>query len=100
MDFDIAIKTFDTALSILFKSARFWLPLVLGILGWRLWVSYVQEEWMGNMKWVLLEIRVPKEVFKSPAAMELALSNALSQGDTNQELSEMLLKKFWLGMVQ
>ncbi|MEZ4114456.1 MAG: hypothetical protein R3B65_03415 [Candidatus Paceibacterota bacterium] len=44
-------KTF----SIIAKTAGFWLPLVLVILGWRLWVNYVREDWLSSVKWVLLE---------------------------------------------
>lgn len=80
MEADIFLTTFQNIPNVVLKTARFWLPLALLILGWRLWVNYVREEWLSNVKWVLLEIKVPKEVFKSPAAMELALSNALSQG--------------------
>ena len=80
METQIFLTTFQNIPSIIAKTAGFWLPLVLVILGWRLWVNYVREDWLSSVKWVLLEIRVPKEVFKSPAAMELALSNALSQG--------------------
>ncbi len=80
MEADIFLTTFQNIPGIIFKTVRFWLPLVLVFLGWKLWVGYIREEWLSTVKWVLLEIKVPKEVFKSPAAMELALSNALSQG--------------------
>lgn len=80
METEIFLTTFQNIPNIVLKTARFWLPLALLILGWRLWVNYIREEWLSTIKWVLLEIKVPKEVFKSPAAMELALSNALSQG--------------------
>lgn len=80
METEIFLTTFQNIPGLIIKSARFWIPIALAVLGWRLWVNYVQEEWLSTVKWVLLEIRVPKEVFKSPAAMELALSNALSQG--------------------
>lgn len=34
---------------------------------------------IADKKWILLEIKVPKDVFKSPAAMEIFLSNAIHQ---------------------
>lgn len=95
MEIDTFLNIFSFTFDVIIKSARFWLPLALVFLGWRMWVAYVQEEWLGKVQWVLLEIRVPKEVFKSPAAMELALSNALSQGGgvgTNYA-------KYWQGKV-
>ncbi len=95
MDPAIFTTTLESSFGIILKTARYWLPLALVILGWRLWVGYVREQWLSSVKWVLLEIRVPKEVFKSPMAMELALSNALSQGGgvgTNYH-------KYWQGKV-
>lgn len=95
MELDIFLQIFSQVGDILKNTARFWIPLGLMFLGWRLWVNYVREEWTTKIKWVLLEIRVPKDVFKSPAAMELALSNALSQGGgvgTNYA-------KYWQGRV-
>jgi hypothetical protein len=95
MDPSVFITTFESSLGIILKTTRFWLPIALVILGWRLWVGYVREEWLSKVKWVLLEIRVPKEVFKSPMAMEIAISNALSQGGgvgTNYH-------KYWQGRV-
>ena len=95
MDLNIFSTILEKALDVLIKSSRFWIPLGLMMLAWHLWVSYIREEWTGKIKWVLLEIRIPKNVFKSPAAMELALSNALSQGGgvgTNYA-------KYWQGKV-
>ncbi|MEZ4211016.1 MAG: hypothetical protein R3B39_01835 [Candidatus Paceibacterota bacterium] len=95
METDIFLATFERIPTIIFGSARFWLPLVLVFLGWKLWVNYVREDWLSGVKWVLLEIKVPKEVFKSPAAMELALSNALSQGGGVANNYQ----KYWQGRV-
>ena len=83
MDLEPFLVVFKKVPEILAKTAKFWIPISLLYLGWKLWVSYVREQWLSSVKWVLLEIRVPKEVFKSPAAMELALSNALSQGSVS-----------------
>jgi len=72
-------QIFERVFDLFFKTARFWVPVLIAVVGWRFWLDYVRERWTTGMKWVLLEIRIPKNVFKSPAAMELALSNALSQ---------------------
>lgn len=95
MDTQIFTSIFNNSFSVIGKTAFIWIPILLIFLGWRIWVDYVRDVWMSQIKWVLLEIRVPKEVFKSPAAMELALSNALSQGGgvgTNYH-------KYWQGKV-
>ncbi|MCX6754201.1 MAG: hypothetical protein NTV03_04065, partial [Candidatus Nomurabacteria bacterium] len=41
-----------------------------------LWHHYRQERFIMGIKWVLLEIQVPRDVIKSPAAMELIFTNA------------------------
>lgn len=53
-------------------------PLVLAvalfIIFWEVWVKYIRAEFFYKEKTLLLEIRLPKETMKSPAAMELFLS--------------------------
>ena len=43
------------------------------------YLRYIQEKFIYNQEWVLLNIRIPREVLRSPEAMELAL-NAFHQG--------------------
>ncbi len=52
------------------------MPIPLSVLALNLWHHYRQERFIEGIKWVLLEIQVPRDVIKSPAAMELILSNA------------------------
>jgi len=52
------------------------MPIPLTIIALRLWHHYRQERFIMNIKWVLLEVHVPRDVIKSPAAMELIFSNA------------------------
>ncbi len=60
-------------------------------LSWNLWMHYINTLYLNSIDWVLLEIVPPKEVFKSPQAMELVL-NTLHGGDaTNWFL------KYWKG---
>lgn len=56
----------------------YWAPIVFAYALWHSWVHYIQARWRSNIKWTLLEIKVPKEVNKSPLAMEIML-NALNQ---------------------
>jgi len=70
-----------------------WLTLILVILTWRWWMKFRNRRFVENISWVLLEFRIPKDVFKSPLAMEIALSNALSQtGGVGT-----WVKKYWDG---
>lgn len=67
-------------LSFAFKIASLIIPFLLIWIGWTLWVKHRNLEWISTLDWVMIEIRVPKDVFKSPLAMEMALGNALFQG--------------------
>ncbi len=53
------------------------MPIPLTYIALNLWHHYRQERFIMGIKWVLLEIQVPRDVIKSPAAMELIFSNAL-----------------------
>lgn len=67
-DFDIAIWRFMIA------AWPAWLPLFLVGVFLITWLSYKRREWILAQGRVLLEIRLPKEIDKSPAAMELVLN--------------------------
>ena len=54
--------------------APVWLPFILGFVAWELFVHYNRKKFFAAQKYILLEIRVPKEVTKSPVAMELFLN--------------------------
>ncbi len=56
-------------------------PLLV-ILAWNLWLSYIQTVFLKGLKWKLIEIKPPKDVFKSPAAMELVLNSLYQTGGT------------------
>jgi len=51
--------------------------IFLGWLAWKLWLHYVQQDFISGIEFVLLEIVPPREVLRSPKAMELFFSNAL-----------------------
>ena len=50
---------------------------ILGRIAWKMWVHYVQQDFISGIDFVLLEIVPPREVLRSPKAMELFISNAL-----------------------
>jgi len=56
-----------------------WVPVVLGFLAWHYWIQFIHARTLAKMKWVNLEISVPRDVFKSPEAMEL-IFNTLHEG--------------------
>ena len=68
--------------------------VVLGKIAWTLWVHYIQHDFISGITWVVLEIIPPREVLRSPKAMELFLTNALYQWSNKGGKEE-----FWQGAV-
>jgi len=59
-------------------SAPIWVPLALILVWFDLWLSYKRREWIKAQDSVLLEIKIPREMFKSPLAMEMFLNSLYS----------------------
>ncbi|PJB82055.1 MAG: hypothetical protein CO088_04045 [Candidatus Yonathbacteria bacterium CG_4_9_14_0_8_um_filter_46_47] len=66
------------ALSLLFSMAEYWLPVAAGLLFWSMWMRYIQLRYITAIKWVILEVKLPRQIDKTPLAMEVVL-NALYQ---------------------
>jgi len=70
------------------------ITIVLGWVAWKMWVHYVQQSFISGITWSMLEITPPRDVSRSPRAMELFISNALyhwsEKGGTEQ---------YWQGAV-
>lgn len=49
------------------------LTILLFVIFWPLWVNYVRSYNFLNLKYTVLEIKLPKETMKSPKAMDLLL---------------------------
>lgn len=62
------------ALSIALFLAPLWLPLLLVGGAWTLWVILKRSEFIAAQKTVLLEIKPPRTIVKTPLAMETILS--------------------------
>jgi hypothetical protein len=67
------------------------LALILAKLFWRLWMQYVRASFFFSQKYVVLEIRLPKDQYKSPLAMEQFLNVFHNPVDGNW------YKQIWLG---
>src|SRR4026207_2492263 len=74
------------------------LPLIgiilVGRLAWTWWVHYIQQDFISGIDFVLLEIIPPRDVLRSPQAMELFITNALYHM-SNQGGKE----EYWQGAV-
>jgi hypothetical protein len=70
----------------------YWAPFFLGYLLWKTWRSYLLKRYLSNLKWILLEIKIPKDIRRSPKAMELVL-NALYQPSSGNWYEQLTLGK-------
>ncbi len=71
------------------------IPIFLGMLLINYWIVYARNRFLSEQKYVLLRVIPPREIFKSPAAMELFI-NGLYQtfGEANP------VQKYWQGSVR
>lgn len=66
----------DIALSLIY----FALFLLLCAWSWRFWMMYINQRYLNGLKWVILEIKLPREIMKSPLATETAINSLLQGG--------------------
>lgn len=79
----------------LLGTAPIWMPVGLLVGFWSAWVWYVQSLYLSGRNPVLLEMKVPREITKSPRAMELALASFwISSGETT------FIHRGWKGQVR
>ncbi len=71
---------FLDALALLYKTSFVWLPVLLVFSFFPVWLRYVRQSFISKQKKVLLEIKMPKEIIKSPLAMEIFLSALYQKG--------------------
>src|ERR1035437_6811724 len=51
--------------------------IIVGRVAWIMWIHYIQQDFISGIEFVLLEIVPPRDVLRSPKAMELFMTNAL-----------------------
>ena len=78
-----------------YVAAVIFLPFVLGGIFWENWVTYVRTLFYAKTKFILLELRLPKEQLKSPVAMELFITSLYQTGGEGN-----WFQKYWLGMTR
>jgi len=72
-----------------------WFFLFLIIIAPQLWMAYVQEHYKRSIKWVLFELRIPREVRKTPKAMEQVFMAIHAVKNSASDIQE----KWWDGEV-
>ena len=74
---------FPVIVKILFIAVPIILPIYLFVLFWNTRFKWLTMNFVNNQKKCLLEIRLPKEILKSPAAMEIFFSHLNQSGAGN-----------------
>lgn len=79
----------------LIGTAPVWIPIAALISAWKVWVWYVRAFYVSKIDGMLLEIKMPRELVRSPRAMESALSKFWTDsGETT------FLNRVWQGQVR
>jgi len=87
-------ELFGSVFGLIVSTAVVWVPIALLIVAWYTWRHYSLVKYISKQEWVLLEVRLPKEINKSPKAMEVILE-AMNQGYEGTWYS-----RFWEGTVR
>lgn len=76
---DGLLKSFLSSLALVF-SYIWWvaLPAFLATLAWDFRLYYLRRQFVKKMNWKILEVKVPKEIMKSPKAMEQIFASMYS----------------------
>ena len=74
---------FLIAVRMLITTAHIWLPIALFLMFIRYWVEYLHAKVVDGLDPVLLEIKLPKEIRKSPMAMELVFTQMYLKASSN-----------------
>ncbi len=71
-------EALNGTINLSYETAPFWGAIVLGFFLFNIWVYYAKSKFISGQEYSLVEIKLPKEINKSPLAMEIVL-NALFQ---------------------
>lgn len=85
-------STIASAVKFAFTIVILAIPFFLGKAVWKKWVTYVRSVFLAKQKKILLELRIPRGIAKSPLSMELFLM-ALNQTGGEGTWYD----KYWLG---
>ena len=89
------IRILVIAYDILYYTAFIWGPVLLVYIAQKYWLTYVRLKYIRkNYEFILLEIKLPRTIDKSPAAMELVLNVFHEGGGGNW------YERWWQGKVR
>lgn len=84
----------NNLLKIVADSWFLWLPIVLALAFWETWMRYIRAKFIANLEWILLETKLPREISKSPKAMETIFNSFYQTKDGNFK------EKYWQGFLR
>jgi hypothetical protein len=70
-----------------------WLPFALFFGVRYAWAFYLKKRYFQNLKWVVLEIRIPRDIRKGPEAMEQVFASLQTMYFAHDPL-----EKWWEGL--
>lgn len=91
-DLTVFIKT---AFQFFFYFAFFAIPVFLINMSWDLWVRYRRALFFEKQEYIVLEVKPPKDVFKSPRAAEFFINGLWDSGNEGG-----FLDKYWKGKLR
>ncbi len=89
------MEVFYTIIKVFLDLWWLWLPVFLAALFIELWVKYLQTKAAKKIKWLLLEVKISRNIEKTPKAMEQVFS-----GLHGILTKVKFLDKYWKGKVQ
>ena len=96
----IVITIISWAILIASKLAFIWGPVLAMYVGFEMWHHFITDRFILGMQWTVFEIEVPRDIEKTPMAMELILTNAMYQASM-KGLWEIWIKgapHFWFSL--
>ncbi len=83
------------ALGWLAGTAPIWIPIALWVGAWKAWINYARARFLATRNPIVLEVKIPREITKSPRAMELVFANLyVSSGEVS------FMHRAWGGSVR
>ena len=80
--------------SVVIGAAYLWLPAITAYFAWKFWLYYIRLRYVSKIDWVLLEIKLPREMPKSPQVMEIILSAM------HQTRDGVIIDRYWHGLLR
>jgi len=71
---------FINVLNVLYILSPIYIPFFLGFIAWHLWIGYKRFGFILKQERILLELKLPQEIKKTPLAMELFLGSLHQPG--------------------